>query len=139
MLYRVRAIEHIYYEDEIEADSLEQAEELVSAVDYDWHGLDVGTGFETRVGLTWDDLYERADGKEYGSPELEAKDRARYNLQDIIYAETGIDIEEYDFDESKPGDKFHECDGPEEAIRIFLEQRYEDVLFDEDGDIVKWY
>lgn len=73
--------------------------------------------------FTWDELYERADGKAYGSPELRAKDTARWELSAIIKTETGVDIEE--------------CEIPEDAIDYFLEHQKVEYLFDEDGAFVE--
>ena len=72
---------------------------------------------------TWDELYERAMGCAFLSPELCAKDRARENLRTIIMDEEGYDIEA--------------CECPEEEIDTFLWKREKQVLFDEDGNIIQ--
>lgn len=71
---------------------------------------------------TWDDLYERAEGKGCGDPELKAKDNARWKLAEIIKEEYGIDIEE--------------CESPEEEIDWFLDKN-DIYLFDKDGHFVE--
>ena len=71
---------------------------------------------------TWDDLYERADGCVFLSPELCAKDRARENLRTIITEEAGYDIET--------------CECPEEEIDTFLWKREKQILFDENGNLI---
>lgn len=71
---------------------------------------------------TWDDLYERADDKGYGSPELTAKDEARYELRNMIMESQGYDIEE--------------CECPEEEIDCFLKGSVQKYLFDENGNFV---
>ena len=72
---------------------------------------------------SWDELYERASGKACMSPELRAKDEARYQLRDLILKESGFDIEV--------------CDSAEEAIDSFLKQRKDPVFFDYRGNIVR--
>lgn len=72
---------------------------------------------------TWDELYERADGKGFGDPELKAKDEARYELAEEIKRKCSYDIEE--------------CEIPEEEIEYFLEKNKCEYLFDEAGSIVK--
>ena len=72
---------------------------------------------------TWDEIYERAIGCAYLSPELVAKDMAREHLGDLILRECGYDIEE--------------CECPEDEIDLFLWARNNPVLFDEQGRIVE--
>lgn len=72
---------------------------------------------------TWDELFKRASGTACMSPELRAKDEARYQLRDLILKETNLDIEA--------------CDSAEEAIDRFLEKRKVPVFFDERGNIVR--
>lgn len=72
---------------------------------------------------TWDDLYKRAENCRFGSPELRAKDEARFQLADLIEEEWGYDIEN------------GEC--AEEEIDYFLLQRERPVLFDNGGNIIK--
>jgi serine/threonine protein phosphatase 1 len=72
----------------------------------------------------YDEIYRRADGKAFLSPELKAKDEARYQLRGLIKKETGIDIEK--------------CESPEDEIDRFLFKRSTPVLFDERGNIVRW-
>ena len=72
---------------------------------------------------TWDELFKRASGTACMSPELRAKDEARYQLRDLILKETNLDIEV--------------CDSAEEAIDRFLEKRKAPVFFDDRGNIVR--
>ena len=72
---------------------------------------------------TWDELYERAIDCACMSPELRAKDHARFLLRDIILEEDGYDIEE--------------CECAEEEIDAFLWKRDNPVLFDENGYLVR--
>jgi len=71
---------------------------------------------------TWDELYERADGCACGSPELKAKDEARWKLRELIKYRTGTDIEQ--------------CEIPEEEIDRFLEQSEETFYFNRNGHLV---
>lgn len=50
--------------------------------------------------LTWDDIYERADGAAYRDPELTAKDEARYQIGQYILDTEGRDIEDTNVYES---------------------------------------
>ena len=70
---------------------------------------------------TWDELYERANGKGYRSPELNAKDNARWKLTEIIK-----EVEGYYIDD---------CEIPEEEIEKFLEKSDKEYLFDENGHL----
>lgn len=72
---------------------------------------------------TWDDLYERADGKGHWEPELKAKDNARWILTGIIEELKGYNIDE--------------CECPEEEIENFLWESDKEYLFDEDGNLVE--
>lgn len=72
---------------------------------------------------TWDDLYERADGTGFGDPELTAKDKARFQLTEIIQRECGYNIDD--------------CEIPEEEIDGFLWESDKEYLFDEDGNLIK--
>ena len=72
--------------------------------------------------MTWDEIYERADGCCWWDRELKAKDNARWNVRDLVYAEVGEDIEEA------------EC--PEERVDYYTELW--DVEFDEDGHITSY-
>ena len=72
---------------------------------------------------TWDELYERAIDCACMSPELRAKDHARFLLRDIILEEVGYDIEK--------------CECPEEEIDTFLWKRDNAVLFDENGCLIR--
>ena len=69
---------------------------------------------------TWDELYERAEGKGFGEPELSAKDNARWELTEIIKEV------EYNIDD---------CEIPEEEIESFLEKSDKEYLFDENGQL----
>lgn len=77
---------------------------------------------ELKNEYTWDELYERAIDCACMSPELRAKDQARYVLRDVILEEDGYDIEQ--------------CECAEEEIDTFLWKRETPVLFDENGNIV---
>ena len=72
---------------------------------------------------TWDDLYERAIGCAFLSDELNAKDNARYELQNLILSEDGYDIEK--------------CECPEDEIDSFLFKREMPVLFNENGNLIR--
>ena len=72
--------------------------------------------------FTWDDLYDRADGKGFGTPELKAKDNARWELENIILQKTGLDV--------------NTCEVPEDAIENFLSKQNEKYLFDENGNLM---
>lgn len=72
---------------------------------------------------TWDELYERAMDKGYGSDELTAKDEARFELGDYILETEGYDIEDVSIYESA-----------EEEIDFYLQNHT--VLFNEYGNIV---
>lgn len=74
---------------------------------------------------SWDELFNRAIGKAFLSPELRAKDEARYQLGELIKKETGINIEE--------------CESAEEEIDKFLSGRKIPVVFDNRGNIIKRY
>lgn len=50
--------------------------------------------------LTWDDIYERADGAAYRDPELTAKDEARYQVGQYILETENRDIEDTNVYES---------------------------------------
>ena len=73
-------------------------------------------------GYTWDEIYKRAEGAACGSPELKAKDYARWNMRRVIEEDTGIDIEE--------------CEIPEEEIERYLEESGDKYLFDEYGNFL---
>ena len=72
---------------------------------------------------TWDDLYERAIECAFLSDELNAKDNARYELQNLILSEDGYDIEK--------------CECPEDEIDSFLFKREVPVLFNENGNLIR--
>lgn len=82
---------------------------------------DVQEGFDL---LSWDDIYERADGTGFGDPELTAKDTARWQLGGLIKEERGVDIE-------APS-----VESAEEEIDFFLEDREYPVFFDAAGHII---
>ena len=69
----------------------------------------------------WDALYERADGKGFGDPELSAKDDARYWFE-IFLHEEHVDL--------------NECDCPEDVIDEWLNDIDYVPLFDESGSWV---
>lgn len=70
---------------------------------------------------SWDDLYKRADDHAFGSPELRAKDEARYQLRELILKQTGEDIEDSEI--------------PEDAIDTYVDCN--EVWFDENGNIIE--
>lgn len=76
-----------------------------------------------KILMTWDEVYQLADGSAYGDLALDRKDRARYELAEYIEATEGIDIEET------------EC--PEEAIDTFVHAKGDDegYMFDENGHL----
>ncbi len=43
--------------------------------------------------MTWDEIYERADDCPCGSPELRAKDNARWQVRKLVLEKENIDIE----------------------------------------------
>lgn len=43
--------------------------------------------------MTWDEIYERADGTGFGDPELRAKDIARCEVRELVFRKEGYDIE----------------------------------------------
>ena len=69
---------------------------------------------------SWDDLYERADDKPHLSPELRAKDEARYQINEYAKSMGEEDAEKYD------------C--PEERIDFYA-LKY-DLRFDDRGNII---
>ena len=71
---------------------------------------------------TWDNLYDLAEDKGFGSKELNAKDNARWIFEDKILEDTGIDINS------------EEC--PEECIENDI-QEYGELYFDEYGILLK--
>ena len=76
---------------------------------------------------TWDDLYARAEGCAFLSPELKAKDEARYQIAELIKKEKNYNIED--------------CDCPEDEIENYLEHRSRPLFFDERGNILNtiWF
>lgn len=73
---------------------------------------------------TWDDLYQRAMDCSYGSNELSAKDEARHQIGQLIFLETGLDIES--------------CECAEDEIDRFLQERAQPITFDENGNIISF-
>ena len=71
--------------------------------------------------LTWDDIYIRADGKGFGSDELEAKDNARYEVQQFV-----IEKENYDLETAEI---------PEEEVDYYCDKY--DIFFDGRGHIIE--
>lgn len=72
---------------------------------------------------TWDDLYVRADGKAFGSDELDAKDEARWQIGGYIKYTEGYDIEDTGAYESA-----------EEEIDKYLEDH--PMVFDDRGNLL---
>ena len=77
---------------------------------------------EDKFSYTWDELFERAIDRPFLSPELKAKDNARFLLSVLILEEEGYDIEE--------------CECLEDEIEAFLAKRKEPLLFDENGNFI---
>lgn len=69
---------------------------------------------------TWDEIYERADGEPHLSPNLKAKDTARWKVSLFGLEYEGIDVEE--------------LEAPEDGIDNLCEKY--NILFDENGNIV---
>ena len=69
--------------------------------------------------MTWDEIYERADGCGYGSDELTAKDTARWQVRNLVLDKENIDIEEA------------EC--PEDEVDYYT--GLWNIRFDENGNI----
>ena len=69
--------------------------------------------------MTWDEIYERADGAGYGEPELEAKDEARHQVACVM---RDLGFPDPDEDEI-----------PEERIEEFCDKY--NITFDENGNI----
>lgn len=69
--------------------------------------------------MTWDEIYERAEDCGYGSEELDAKDEARYQVQQLVLEKENVDIEEA------------EC--PEEEVDYYT--GLWNIRFDENGNI----
>lgn len=89
-----------------------------------WNGKDGAyslESFEIIKLYTWDDIYDRADGKGYGDDELTAKDNARWNVRNLAINNGYPDLEET------------EC--PEDMVEFYCEEF--DILFNEDGNIVE--
>ena len=89
-----------------------------------WNGKDGAyslESFEIIKLYTWDDIYDRADGKGYGDDELMAKDNARWNVRNLAINNGYPDLEET------------EC--PEDMVEFYCEEF--DILFNEDGNIVE--
>lgn len=70
--------------------------------------------------LTWDDIYERAYGRPYGSDELTAKDHAHYEVANLVLERENIDIEK------------EECS--EEYVEHYVDLW--NIRFDKDGNII---
>lgn len=71
--------------------------------------------------MTWDEIYEAADGKACGEWELKRKDTARYEVIDFVEENFGINIEE--------------CEIVEDEINYYA-NKY-GIVFDEEGKIVE--
>ena len=69
--------------------------------------------------MTWDEIYERAEDCGYRSEELDAKDEARYQVQQLVLEKENVDIEEA------------EC--PEEEVDYYT--GLWNIRFDENGNI----
>lgn len=76
---------------------------------------------------TWDELFVRAEGCAFLSPELKAKDEARFQIGELIKKEKTYNIED--------------CDCPEDEIEYYLEHRSRPLFFDERGNILNtiWF
>ena len=71
--------------------------------------------------MTWDEIYEAADGKACGEWELKRKDTARYEVVCFVEDNFGINLET-------------ECENVEEEIDYYAEKY--GIIFDEEGKIV---
>ena len=71
---------------------------------------------------TWDDIFDFAENKGFGSKELKAKDNARWIFEDKILEDTGIDINK------------EEC--PEDCIEEYIKE-YGELYFDEYGTLLE--
>lgn len=73
--------------------------------------------------LTWDDICDRVDDAAHLSPELKAKDWARFSMGLLMVGTFGLE---------NPEDE----ESPEEAIENFCNKH--DVLFKDNGVIMAW-
>lgn len=90
----------------------------------DWLSDEYGylvKGFVIKDGLTWDDIYERADGVGCGDWRLKAKDEARWQVRCFAIEHGEEDLEEY------------EC--PEDGVETYCNMF--GIIFDMYGDIIK--
>ena len=71
--------------------------------------------------MTWDEIYQRAEDKPYGSDELDAKDEARYEVQQFVLEQENYDLETAEI--------------PEEEVDYYCEKY--DIFFDEQGHIIE--
>lgn len=69
--------------------------------------------------MTWDEIYERANDKGYGSDELTAKDQARWEVRNLVLEKERVDIEE------------EEC--PEDEVDYYTNMW--NIQFNENGNI----
>ncbi len=74
---------------------------------------------------TWDEIYDMAIDKAFGSPELNAKDHARWMLRNRIMAEDDHDIEEDEIPE----------ESIEQWIADYEKRTGRHVMFDEYGNL----
>ena len=70
--------------------------------------------------MTWNEIYEAADGKACGEWELKRKDTARYEVIDFVEKNFGINLEE--------------CEIVEEEIDYYVKKC--GIVFNEEGKIV---
>ena len=71
--------------------------------------------------MTWDEIYEAADGKACGEWELKRKDTARYEVVCFVEDNFGINLET-------------ECENVEEEIDYYVEKY--GIIFDKEGKII---
>ena len=71
--------------------------------------------------MTWDEIYEAADGKACGEWELKRKDTARYEVVNFVEENFGINLET-------------ECENVEEEIDYYVDKY--GIVFDEEGKII---
>lgn len=76
--------------------------------------------------MTWNEIYEAADGKGYGDWELKRKDIARYEVVGFVEENFGINLEV----ECEKG----LIDSVENEIEYYIEKY--GIVFDEEGKIV---
>lgn len=98
---------------------IQQSNLFVDRVEINLQQIDLNS---KRPLYTWDDLYERADDKCFGSPELQAKDTARWEVRNFAMEQGCNDLEN------------EEC--PEDFVEDYCKKF--GILFDEKGNILSY-